>query len=70
MAYEVISPALVVFPAGNSGEGLVTTWYNWTLVDIKQNPSFKEYYFTGNKDDKGDVVVPLPYVAGNVRREK
>ena len=69
-AYAVVAPQLVVFCAGKGAEGLRTQWYNWALIDVAQNPSYKEYYFTGNKDGEGDVLVPLPYVPGTVTRVK
>ena len=63
-AYKVVSPALVLWPLGNGGLGITGDSFNRVLFE---SSSFKELYFSGNIGD-GDVLVPLPYVPGTVKR--
>ena len=68
--FKTVAPKLVLWPIGNKDTGLTDVFYNKVLIDVNQNPEFKEVYFAGDEGSRGDIVVPLPYVPGNVQRVK
>ena len=63
-SYKLVAPALVLWPIGNGGVGISGKLYNQVIFGTS---SFREVYFAGNIGGS-DVVVPLPYVVGNVIR--
>ena len=66
-AFKSVSPALLLWPVGYVDINTVSNLtYNRVLFE---NSSFKECHYAGNGDGS-HVLVPLPYVEGNVSRIK
>ena len=66
-AYKFVLASLILVPVGDRDlSNAVQQSYNKVLLD---SDYYKEIYYAGDRGGS-DVVVPLPYVAGNVRREK
>lgn len=67
-AFKLVSPTLLLWPIGiNGGSNAAINQvdqhaYNRVLFE---NASYKEVYYEGDRGGR-DVVVPLPYVVGNI----
>ena len=66
-AFRAMAPSLVLFPCGNNTASRETArWFNQVLFE---SDYYRETYYAGDRGVGGsDVLVPFPYVPGNVQR--
>jgi len=67
-AFKKVSPTLLLWPVGdNDYSSVAQRDHNKVLFTLD---SYKESYNAGNRDTGSKIIVPLPYVVGNVQKIK